>query len=394
MKKINIVVIGTGMYVSGRGTDGFGTILPSIVEWKRSGGPIGKVVLVGTNGSHSKETMLKANELFKQTGINLDLEILPENNDQDCEAYKLVIKNISRPACVIIVTPDHLHYPVAKECINAGLNILMVKPLTPTIKEGKKLIQLARKKNVYGVIEFHKRWDNANLIIKDAVRSKDLGELLYLWVEYSQRKSIPTEIFRAWTEKTSILQYLGVHYIDLVHFITGAMPIRVMSTGQKCWLLTKGLDAYDAIQCMIEWKAPNGAKFNQTLLTNWIDPETSSAMSDQKIKIVGTTGRIESDQKERGICINLDDKGVEHPNPYYCKSYKNSDEKIEWKGYGVDSVLTFLNDIVDLNNQLISVKELEKKRPSFTEALVSTAVIEYAHKSLNNNSDWQLIKGL
>jgi len=53
MKNLNIVVIGTGMYVSGRGTDGFGTILPSIIEWKRGGNSIGKVVLVGTNGLHS-----------------------------------------------------------------------------------------------------------------------------------------------------------------------------------------------------------------------------------------------------------------------------------------------------------------------------------------------------
>ena len=32
---MNIVIIGTGMYVSGRGTDGYGTILPAIIEWKR-----------------------------------------------------------------------------------------------------------------------------------------------------------------------------------------------------------------------------------------------------------------------------------------------------------------------------------------------------------------------
>ena len=33
-------------------------------------------------------------------------------------------------------------------------------------------------------------------------------------------------------------------------------------------------------QCMVEWKTAEGHLFNQTLLVNWIDPETSSAMSD------------------------------------------------------------------------------------------------------------------
>ena len=42
MKALNIIVIGTGMYVSGRGTDTYGTVLPSIIEWKRKGNDIGK----------------------------------------------------------------------------------------------------------------------------------------------------------------------------------------------------------------------------------------------------------------------------------------------------------------------------------------------------------------
>ena len=33
---MKILVIGTGMYVTGRNTDGFGTILPSIIEFQRT----------------------------------------------------------------------------------------------------------------------------------------------------------------------------------------------------------------------------------------------------------------------------------------------------------------------------------------------------------------------
>ena len=44
---MNIIIIGTGMYVTGRGTGGYGTILPAITEWKRSGRPLSKVLLVG-----------------------------------------------------------------------------------------------------------------------------------------------------------------------------------------------------------------------------------------------------------------------------------------------------------------------------------------------------------
>ena len=131
---LNIVVIGTGMYVSGRGTDGYGTVLPSIIEWKRNAGVIGKVTLVGVNGLHSRETEMKATRLFQKTGVNLDLEVLPKGTNKDQEAYKSAIKNVKQPACAIIVVPDHLHYCVAKDCINAGLNILIVLGICRSIK--------------------------------------------------------------------------------------------------------------------------------------------------------------------------------------------------------------------------------------------------------------------
>ena len=43
--------------------------------------------------------------------------------------------------------------------------------------------------------------------------------------------------------------------------------------------------------------------------------ETSSSMSDQKIKFVGTKGRFEGDQKNRGIIVNSDTSQIEHINP-------------------------------------------------------------------------------
>ena len=213
---LNIIVIGAGMYSIGRGTDGFGTILPSIGEWKRNGGDVGKVVFVSTNFESSKIVLEKSNKLRNETGIELDIEAFPKKEGHYHSAYKEIIYSIPKPACVIIVVPDHLHYQVAKDCLEANLAVLIVKPLTPTVGEGKELVELAEKNNLYAAVEFHKRWDKANLMMKDVIQKNNIGDLLYCWVEYSQRKSIPTEIFKAWTEKTSILQYLGIHYIDII----------------------------------------------------------------------------------------------------------------------------------------------------------------------------------
>ena len=389
---LNILVIGTGMYATGRGTKAYGTILPAIIEWKRDNHTTGKVFFVGTDGNNNQNLNTKYKNLSTDTNIDIDISFLPEAGEKDPFAYKKAILEIPRPACAIIVVPDHLHFQVAQDCLNADLPVLIVKPLTPSVKEAKKLIEIARARSLFASVEFHKRYDKSNLMIRDRYQTGQLGELLYCWVEYSQRKSIPSEVFQKWADKTSILQYLGIHYIDIVRFVTSAMPLRVMAVGQKNWLQSKGIDTYDSIQCVIEWQTENGNLFTQTILTNWIDPESSSSMSDQKIKIVGTNGRIESDQKERGIRINIDNEGIEVPNPDFCFEYGFESGNKKWKGYGIDSIKTFLTDIENINAKKVDLKTLEKLRPSFFEASISTAVIESAHQSLFSDNKWQFIQ--
>ena len=97
-------------------------------------------------------------------------------------------------------------------------------------------------------MEFHKRWDKQNLILKDTFADGQLGDPLYAIVEYSQRKSIPTVTFKHWAEKTNILNYLGVHYIDLMRFVSGSIPVRTMAMGQKNWLQSKKLNTYDSFK--------------------------------------------------------------------------------------------------------------------------------------------------
>ena len=389
MKKINIVVIGAGLYVCGKDTPGYGTILPAIFESKRYNENIGAIHCISTSISSSQKFLDKAEQLKKKTGVDIEVNAYPKIDSVKNFSYKDVLKDISKPACAIVSVPDHLHHQVTKDCLESGLHSLVVKPLTPTYKEGEDLVKIAKINNLYGAVEFHKRWDKSNLLLKDKFQSGVLGEPINCWVEYSQRKSIPTSSFKDWASKTSILQYLGIHYIDIMRFITQAIPKRVMAIGQKSEIIKYNIDTYDSIQCIIEWEMANGTNFTQTLLTSWIDPETSTSVSDQKIKFIGTKGRYEADQKERGIRLNTNEDGVEHINPDFCMSYGIENNDINWRGYGIDSIVTFLNDVIHLENKVKTLEDLEGKRPSFQESLISTAVIEQAHKSLAKNSAWQ-----
>ena len=110
---MDVVVIGAGLYVSGKGTTGYGTILPALFEWKRISENIGKFYFVSTSVESSKELKEKASHLVLKTGVELEVHSYPESGNKDYFAYRKVISNLKKPACAIIAVPDHLHHQIA-----------------------------------------------------------------------------------------------------------------------------------------------------------------------------------------------------------------------------------------------------------------------------------------
>jgi D-galacturonate reductase len=388
--KLNVLVVGAGMYVSGRNTPGYGTILPALNDLHIKG-IINQIFVAST--SHQSIILLKEklNKLRKITNSDLRIKGLPEYGENpSCYLEAIELYNLD---CAIVAVPDQFHYEIVSNLIQSKIHVLVVKPLTPTLSKSKELIKLTKTMNVYGLVEFHKRLDHANLKIKDSIDSGLIGDLLYVHVEYSQRRSIPSEIFSKWVEGTNIFQYLGVHYVDIIYFVTGYLPKRLVATGQKKLLINLGIDTYDSIQVLIEWENNEGNTFASTFLTNWIDPNTTSAMSDQSIKIIGSNGRIESDQKNRGVQIVTEDQGIEDVNPYFNQDYSvPGQRKKVFKGYGISSIKQFCFDVLNLKQNNNSISDFDHSRPTFSESIYSTSVIESVSKSLDNNSKWIIIK--
>jgi D-galacturonate reductase len=206
-------------------------------------------------------------------------------------------------------------------------------------------------------------------------------------VDFSQRRSIPTTVFRRWAARSSVFQYLGVHYVDLIHHLTGARPVRVTATAQHGVLRAAGVDTPDAIQATVEWERA-GRRFVATLSTSWVDPEATTAMSYQAIRVLGTAGRYTSDQRARGVEKVTEAGGAEEVNPHFCRRFRGDDGFEVFAGYGVDSVDQFLGDAADVLAGRVSPQALEGRRPTFADALVSTAVVEAVHQSLARDGAW------
>ncbi len=378
---LSVLIVGAGMYVCGRGTTSFGTVLPGILEWAKTR-PLKQVVIAGNSRNGIRACRAKAAALKRLLGSTVAIEYLHAP-----QTYRDALTRLRHPSCAIIAVPDREHAAVASFCLKNRIPALVVKPLVPTVKEAQALLKLQEAARTYGCVEFHKRLDWANLKLKETIQTGRIGEPLYFLVEYSQKKSIPSVYFRKWAAETNIFQYLGVHYVDIIYWASAATPLRAIATGQKGYLYRQGIDTYDSVQALVEWRSVSGKRFVSSIAVNWIDPENSSAVSEQSIKVVGTKGRFESDQKRRGITLVTDGGGVEEPNPYFCARY-DTDEGTAFRGYGIESVKQFLNDSCALAEGSTALDALERTRPTFTQSLVSTAIIEAVNTSLRRGGAW------
>jgi predicted dehydrogenase len=381
---MRVLVIGAGMYVLGRGTAGLGTVLPALAEASKRI-EIEGVTVCSTSEQGRADVERAAVEVNRRLGTDLAVEhrVLRQvlQDGSSATAYD----------CAIVSVPDDQHFEIGRRVLEAGLHCLMVKPFVLTLQEARQLIALAEKRRLYGAVEFHKRFDEANRIVRRLFHEGRLGTLAYATVEYSQRITVPRDVFASWAARTNIFQYLGVHYVDLLDFITGYRPRRVAAIGHRGVLDGLGIDTYDSVHVLLLWEHPHrrGEGFVSQFAVGWIDPELSSAMSDQRYVLVGSTGRIECDQKNRGLRMVSSSRGVEDINPYFSEYLAGPGGSVEFSGYGYQSIERFLLDVRDLVKGRIDPSGLEGFRPTFRSSLSSTAVLQAVRESLDSGSEWK-----
>jgi predicted dehydrogenase len=373
---LNVLVVGGGMYVAGRGAEGYrGTIMPAVLEARRAD-VVGAVAVATTRAETAEAAARETAAIADAMGV-----------DGRCEAFADVAAARAFDAhAAIVVVPDHLHAKVVIPLIERGIHCLVVKPLAGETKDAHAMVDAAQKAGVVAEVEFHKRLDESNLLLRHKIASGALGTPLYATVEYSQRKSVPRDIFRAWSSQTSIFQYLGVHYVDLLEWATGYVPVRATAWGQKEYLANHGVDTWDAIQAAIEWRRPDGGRFVSNFATNWIDPEGTTAMSNQRIVVVGTEGRYDADQTHRGIRFVADGAGAQDVSPYFTGAWQDNGGRLSFHGYGIASVRQFLDDVAGARDGQFDAAALDATRPTFKACFRSVSVIEAMHESLANDS--------
>lgn len=60
----------------------------------------------------------------------------------------------------------------------------------------------------------------------------------------------------------------------------------------------------------------------------------------------------------------------------------------------MDSTVTFLHDVWDVEEGRVTIEDLEYKRPTFKQSIVPTIILEGIHQSLQQNGNWITLQGI
>ncbi len=120
---------------------------------------------------------------------------------------------------VVVCTHADSHFEYAKRALEAGKNVLVEKPFTPTLAEAKELFKLARAKGLTISPYQNRRFDSCFLTMKKAVESGKLGKIVEVESHFDMYR--PEAETKPGLPADGAFYGLGVHTMDQIISLFG-----------------------------------------------------------------------------------------------------------------------------------------------------------------------------
>jgi predicted dehydrogenase len=120
-----------------------------------------------------------------------------------------------------IAVPTEQHFQVARDLLEAGISVLVEKPITPTLEDARELYAIARRAGAVLHVGHVERFNGAVQALKEIVERPLLVE---------SRRLGP---FAPRVQKDSVVMDLMIHDIDIVLGLVDAVPRRVAAAGSS-----------------------------------------------------------------------------------------------------------------------------------------------------------------
>jgi predicted dehydrogenase len=169
-------------------------------------------------------------------GVTLVGVVDPDKARAEVIANKLSTRALTDPGdlvgsvdAVSIVAPTIHHHRIARQFLDAGVHVLLEKPITVTLDQANDLIAIAEKRKVVLQIGHIERFNAAIATLKPLLRNPR-----YLQTE----RSAP---FTVRCTDVNVILDLMIHDLDIVADLAGSQPAKVSAAGAS--LITREIDS-------------------------------------------------------------------------------------------------------------------------------------------------------
>ena len=332
----------------------------------------------------------------KETGKDLGL-----TDDRIYETYQEMAKKESSRQdgidVVSIVTPNHLHVPIAKVFAEKGIHIICDKPLAMSSYEALELKNIIeRKKLIFALTHNYTGYPMVRHA-RSLVQKGELGNIRVIQAEY------PQDWLTTKVEDTGLKQAewrtdpkrsggggcigdIGTHAFNLIRFISG---LEVDELSADIHTFVKGRLLDDNAQIMLRFKG--GAKGSI-----WSSQIAVGNENNLKIRIYGEKGGIEWKQEDPNY---LDFTNFGQPTQRITRGGSGANEEANKvtripPGHPEGYLEGFANIYSDVSKDLLD--EINKQGydksnncyPTITDGVEGMRFIETVLKSSRNNSNW------
>jgi predicted dehydrogenase len=201
--------------------------------------------------------------------------------------YKDLVRDPQIDA-VVISTPVSTHFPLAKEAFENGKHVMLEKPMTATVEESEKLIELAEKKKKTLMVDHTFLYTGAVRKMKQLVESGELGELYYF-----DSVRVNLGLFQ---HDVNVIWDLAPHDFSIMDYLLQKEPQMVSATGVSHFGDLENI-AYVTVQY------PNNLIAH--IHVNWLAP-----VKLRTTLIGGSKKMIVYDDNEPSEKIKIYDRGV------------------------------------------------------------------------------------
>lgn len=386
--KPQVCIVGGGMITQVQ-------ILPSIYQLQRLG-LVGDIHICALNSAPLKvlaeDGMLK--KAFPGQSFTAHPALNTDPKQAFPDAFKDVISKLPPHNIVVVAVPDQLHYGVLQVALEHNQHICCVKPLVLKYDQAEEIAAAAYQKGLVVGVEYHKRFDDRNLIARRQYRAGRFGEfrlgqaaLMECWYyRYSN--------FQNWCtcENSDVFAYVACHYIDLVAFITGLKPVAVSVYGLKD-KYPNGREGYLWTDGRVIWE--NGACLNVQNSLGY--PDEGPGGNYQGMRMYGAgpdkgTMIVHSDQF-RGVEHGYLEKGTDpgdtvyaQPNPDYFQYVDVGGRGLKPVGYGYRSIEYIFRRTVECmeGSMSLAAKPALTARQKFIKLLDDEGIMATPHNSSYN----------